>query len=103
MGEVQLAAGVFVGGLIAQQFRDAQNGGKWIVQFVGNAGDHLAHGREALGLNELLLKPLLLGDVARRSNYAGDPTRLVMERPGGGAEDAPRTVLVLRAVFDLAF
>ena len=92
----------FVGGLVAQQFRDAQNGGQRIVQFVRHAGDHLAHGREALGLNELLLEPLLFGNVARGSDHAGDASRFVMQRPGGGAEHAPRAVLVLRAVFDLA-
>ena len=92
----------FVGGLVAQQFRDAQNGGQRIVQFVRDAGNHLAHGREALGLDELLLEPLLLGNVARRGDDAGDAPRLVMQRPRGGAEHPPRAVLVLRAVFDLA-
>ena len=35
-----------------------------------HAGDHLAHGREPLGLNELLLEPLLFGNVTRRSDDA---------------------------------
>ena len=68
MSEVQLAAGVFVGGLVAQQLGNAQNGGQRIVEFVGHAGNHLAHGCEPLRLNELLLEPLLVGNVARRSD-----------------------------------
>jgi hypothetical protein len=103
MGEVQLAAGVFVGGLVAQQFGNAQNGGQRIVEFVGHAGNHLAHGCEPLRLNELLLEPLLVGNVARRSDHAGDASCLVMERPRGGAEHAPGSVLMLGAVLDLGF
>ena len=102
MSEVQLPGRSFVGGLVAQQFRDAQNGGQRIVQFMRHAGDHLAHGREALGLNELLLEPLLFGNVARRSDHAVDAPRFVMQRPRGGAEHTPCAVLVLRAVLDLA-
>src|SRR6202030_747655 len=54
-----------------------------------------------LGLDELLLEPLLVGNVSRRSDDAGDASRLVMQRPRGGPEHAPRAVLVLRAVLDL--
>src|ERR1700719_560226 len=55
---------------IPQQFRNTQDRGQWIVQFVGPSGNHLPHGGKAFGLDQLLLKPLLLGNVAHRSDNA---------------------------------
>ena len=51
MGNFELAAGGIVGGRIAQKFGDAEDGGERIIQFVGHAGNHLAHGREPLALD----------------------------------------------------
>ena len=51
MRKFKLAAHGGIDSGIAQEFGDPQDGGKGIVQFMGDAGDHLAHGREAFGLD----------------------------------------------------
>ena len=43
-----------------------------------DAGDHLPHGREALGLDQLLLEALLIGDVARGSDDPRDAARFIV-------------------------
>ena len=51
--------GIFIdAGTIAQKFAGAENGGERIVQFVGDTGEHLAHGGELFRLNELLFEAL---------------------------------------------
>jgi len=49
--KLQLAAHGGIDSRIAQEFGDAQDGGKGIVEFMGDAGNHLTHGGEALGLD----------------------------------------------------
>ena len=55
VGEIELAARILVFGLIADHFRDAQDGRQRVVQLVRDSGNHLAHGSEPFGLDQLLL------------------------------------------------
>ncbi len=100
--EVKLAVSILIGCLIAHQFRDAQNGGQRIVQFMGHSGDHLPHRRKPLGLNQLLLQPLLLGNVAHRSDDPGGAPHFVMKWTRGSAKQLPGAIFMLGAIFDLA-
>jgi len=50
MGEFELPLGVFAEHLRCRgEARDAQNGGQRIVEFVRDAGEHLAHSGKLLG------------------------------------------------------
>ena len=100
--QIELAAGSFVGGLIAHQFRNAQDGGQGIVELVRDSRNHLSHGGQPLGLNHLLLEPLLIGNIARRSDDARDATRFILQGSRGGAKQVPGPILMLRAILNLA-
>ena len=101
MGHFQLAARVFVNALaIAEEFAGAENGGEGIVEFVGDAGEHLAHGGELFGLNELAFEALDLSDVAAGNDRAFDNALCVEERAEIAFEAAPFALLVADANFD---
>ena len=63
-------------GSFAQEFRDPKNSGERIVQFMGDAGQHLAHGGKFFRLDELFLQTLKLGDVAAGNDHAVNPPGL---------------------------
>src|ERR1700676_2705805 len=73
MGEIELAlGGIFEAGPLAEKLGDAKNGGERIVELVGHAGEHLAHGRQFLRLDELFFQTFQLGDVAAGDDHAVD-------------------------------
>ena len=84
MREIELAGEGFViaslAGALAKQFGDAENGGERIIQFVGDAGEHLAHGGEFFRLNKLFFEALEVGDVAAGEHHAFDVAGFVGER-----------------------
>ena len=93
VGNFELTAGRIVRDRITQQFGDPEDCGEGIIQLMGHAGDHLAHGRQPFALDQLVLHALGVGDVARRSNHTGDATGEVHERTGGRPEQ-PRFPVV---------
>ena len=102
MSEFELPAGDIVGSGIPEQFGDAQHRGERVIQLVGDSGDHLAHGGKSLGLDQLLLDALGLGDIAGGRDDALDLSGCPVERAGGSAEQAHFAVLALDKVFDAA-
>jgi len=101
MSHFELALGVFIGtGAIAEKFAGAKNSGEGIVEFVSDAGEHLSHGGEFFGLDELLFEPLHFGDVAARDDYAFNLAVYVEERTEVAAQPAPFALLVADAKFD---
>src|SRR5579872_483192 len=77
--------GIFARG-IAQEFGDAEDRGERIIQLMGDAGNHLAHSGKPLVLNQLLLHAPGIGNVARRSDDAGDAAGNLHERTRGRPE-----------------
>ena len=51
MGQFELPAAGVVGSRVPEQFGHTEDGGERVIQLVGDSGDHLTHGREALGLD----------------------------------------------------
>ena len=101
MRQIELALGGFVEACaFAQQFGDAQDGGERIVELVGDAGEHLAHGGEFFGLDELLFQALQVGDVAAGNDDAIDLAGFVEERAEMAADAAPFAVFVADANFE---
>ena len=99
--DFKLALGGFgIGGAFAEQFRDAENGGERIVEFVGDPGEHLAHGGQFFGLDELLFEALEFGDVAARHDNAFDFAGFISERAEIKADAAPVAELVADANFE---
>src|SRR5690348_1298032 len=88
MGDLELAARGIVAGGIAEEFGDAEYSSERIIELMGHAGDHLAHGRKPFVLNQLLLHALGIGGVAGGRDDAGDLTGKIHERAGGGAEQS---------------
>src|SRR5450631_4728948 len=98
MGEVELALGGIVEAFaFAEEFGDAEDGGERIVEFVGDAGEHLSHGGEFLGLDELLFQALEVGYVAAGDDDAVDLAGFVAERAEMAADAAPLALLVADA------
>ena len=101
MREFKLAANGFVRNLlVAQDFGNAENGGQGIIQLVSDASEHLAHGGELFGLNELLFQALDFGDVAAGDDDAFDFPLLVEKRAEMAADAAPFAVLMPHAHFE---
>src|SRR5208282_5860148 len=97
----ELALGAIVDALaIAEQFADAENGGERIVQFVSDAGEHLAHGGEFFSLDELLFEALELGNVAARDDHALDLAVFIEERAEVAAKAAPLALFVAHLDLD---
>ncbi len=61
---------------------------------MGDAGEHLSHGREFLGLDELFLEPLEIGNVAAREDHAFDIALFIGERTEVETNAAPLAELV---------
>ena len=101
MGQVELAARA--GSSVAASrisFGDAQDCGQRIIQLVRYAGNHLTHGCQALGLDQLLFHALGFGDVASGSDDALDVAAGVQKRAGRGPEQAHLAVFVFGEIFD---
>src|SRR5271157_2879298 len=97
----ELALGAIVDALaIAKQFANAENGGERIVQFVSDAGEHLAHGGEFFSLDELLFEALELGNVAARDDHALDLAVFIEERAEVAAKAAPLALFVAHLDLD---
>ena len=64
---------------------------------MGHPGEHLPHGRQLLGLDELLFQALELGDVPRGNDHPVDLPALVGERAEMAAHAPPIALLVLHA------
>src|SRR5690349_4165969 len=103
MGEIELAHEGFVlaslASALAKKFGDAEDGGERVVQFVGDAGEHLAHGGEFLGLDELLFEALEVGDVAAGEHHAFDVAGFVGERAEVEKNAAPIALFAADAHF----
>ena len=69
---------------------------------MGDAGEHLAHGGEFFGLDELLFEALDVGDVAAGNDDAIDLAGFVVERAEMAADAAPFAALVAHAHFERA-
>src|SRR5579883_154194 len=81
MREFKLAAHGFVLDLlVAQDFGNAKNGSQGIVQLVSDSGEHLAHGGELFGLNELLFTAFDFRNIAARNHDAFDFPLLIEKR-----------------------
>src|SRR5580692_3116496 len=101
MGHVELTLGAFVdAGTIAEQFADAKNGGKRIVEFVSHAGKHLAHGGKFFGLDELLLETLHFSDIAAGNDDTFNFAGFIDERAEMATEASDATFLVVNTNFD---
>ena len=101
MREIELALEGFVrADAFAEEFCDAEDGGEWIVQFVGDAGEHLAHGGELFGLDELLLEALEVGDVAAGEDHAFDVAGFTGERAEIEKNAAPIALFMTNANFE---
>ena len=88
---------------VAQQFGDAQNRGERIIELVGDAGNHLAHGRRALSVWISCCSMRLVSVISRAE--AMTPAMLtgsVQQGAGGGAEQAHLAVVALGQIFDAA-
>ena len=73
MRQFQLASGGIIGSFtLAEKLGNTDNGSKGIIQLMGDAGEHLSHGGKFLGLDELFLQPLELGNIAAGENYTLD-------------------------------
>ena len=94
MGQLQLTLRGIVATLpLPEKFGDAQNRGERIIEFVGDAGEHLAHGSKFFGLDKLFFKTFDVGDVAAGDNHAVDLVRFVEERAQMTTQAAPLAVL----------
>ena len=67
---------------------------------MGDAGEHLAHGGELFGLDELAFEALDFGDVAAGDDDAFDDALFIEERAEIAFEGAPFALLVARTDFD---
>ena len=63
------------------------------------AADHLAHGRETLALDDLLLQLLLHGHIANGNNHARWLAFGIEQRTGHAEHGAPAAVVVPGAIF----
>jgi hypothetical protein len=101
VSHVKLALGVLIGaGTIAEKFAGAEDGGEGIVQFVGNAGEHLAHSGKFFGLNELLFEAFDFRDIAAGDDHALNLAVFIEQRTEVATETAPFALLVADADFD---
>jgi hypothetical protein len=82
-----------------QQFGHAQNAGQRIIEFVGEAADHLSHGRETFALNDLLLQFLLHGHIADGNDHARRFAFGIEQRTRHAEHGAPVAVAVPGSVF----
>src|SRR5437763_8127842 len=100
MREIELTLEGFIrSGALAEKFRDAENRGERIVQFMGNAVEHLAHGREFFCLNELLFETFQISDIAAGKHHDFDVTGLVGKGAEVETDAAPVALLVAVAEF----
>ena len=101
VSQFELALGGFgIRLAFAQQFSDAENGSEGIVELVGDAGEHLAHGGEFFRLNELLFEAFEFGDVAAGKDDAFDFSGFVGEGAEIETDAAPVAELVADANFE---
>src|SRR6267378_1177386 len=71
--QFQLASGGIIGSFtLAEKLGNADDGSKGIIQLMGDAGVHLSHCGKFLGLDELFLQTLEIGNIAAGENYALD-------------------------------
>src|SRR5258708_15589203 len=100
VGHFELTLGVIVHSLtFAEKFAGAENGSERIVQFVGHTREHLAHGREFFGLDELGLETLHFGDVPAGDDGAFGFSMFVRKRAEVPFQAAPFSMLVPNAHF----
>src|SRR6266852_6107214 len=100
MREFELALGWFIGPFpFAEQLGNAEDGGKRIVQLVGDAREHLSHGSQFFRLDELLLQTLEVGNIAAGKNHTLVLTFGIPERTEIKTNPAPFTELVADASF----
>src|SRR4051794_16621801 len=65
-------SGTSLGIVRVEQIDSTQDRRQRIIELVRKTIDHLSHRRQALGLNQLLLDLLALGDIAKGSNNANN-------------------------------
>src|SRR5579863_7390955 len=84
---------------VLQQLAHSQNAGQRIVQLVSKSSNHLAHGSQALALNDLLLKLLFDGNVTHRENHAAHFAIRVKQGTCRSAHGSPASVAVTATAF----
>ena len=100
MRQVQLALHRIVQAFaLAHQFRYAENRRQGVVQFVRDAGKHLANRGKFFGLDKLFAQPLQFGDVAPGKNHAFDLSAFIEQRAEVEEDAAPFAELVPHANF----
>jgi hypothetical protein len=98
--ELKLALGGVIGSFaLAEKVGYAKDSGERIVQLVGHASEHLAHGGKFFGLDELLLETLEIGDIAAGENHTLVLAFCVPEWAEIEANSAPFTLLVAHTNF----
>src|SRR6266446_4530934 len=100
MGEFQLSLGRVIGAFpLSEKLGDAEDSGERIVQLVGDAGEHLAHGGQFFRLDELLLKAFEVSNIAAGKNHAFVLALGIPERAEIKTNPAPFTKLMADANF----
>src|SRR5579863_1087673 len=101
MGQIELTLdGLFEAFPVAEELGDAENGSERIVQLMGDAGEHLAHGSQLFRLNQLLFQTLEVGDVAAGKNNTVNLACFIKERAEIEANAAPLGMLIADAHFE---
>jgi len=89
-----------VGGLtVLQKFAYSQNAGQRIIEFMGHAANHRAHGSQALALHNLVFEFLFHRDVAYGNDHAPGFGFRVEKLAGGSPHRTPAAVPVPRPIF----
>src|SRR5215470_18105525 len=100
VGEVELTLHGFVEAFaLADQFRNAKNGGEGIIELMRDAGKHLAHGCKFFRLDQLLLETLQVGNVAAREDNSFDFVPFVEQGAEIEKNTAPIAILMAHANF----
>ena len=96
----RLPFGVAVGEALLEQFGVAGDGGEHVVEIVGDAASELPDRFHLLGLAQLGLEPLALGDVDPGAHHLHGVPRGVVAHAALVQDPAVRAVLMPEAVLD---
>ncbi len=100
MGELQLPFGCVISAFaIAKKLGDAENCRKRVVQLMGYAREHLAHGGKLLGLDELFFQSFEIGNVTAGENHALDIPVFIGQRTEIETNPSPISQFVAYANF----
>src|SRR5260370_4424402 len=89
----------FADAAFLQQFRHAQNAGQGIIELVGEAADHLPHGRETFARNNLRFQLLLHRHIANANDHARWFAFGIQQWTRHAQHGAPTVITVPGAVF----